>query len=314
MKLGDKVAHTRKEAADLFAEQFSSVYSADEINPNTTAVSVPSLWSESFITMSTVFKKLMELDIKKAPGPDMLPPVFFRNCAKAMVFPLFTIFNESMRSGLFPTRWKLAHVTPIYKDGSTHEARNYRPISKLSIPAKVFDNIMADELFHQFEDMIIPQQHGFFKKRSTVTNLINYTESLQKCIDAAGQTDVIYTDFSKAFDPVSHNKLVEKLQLLGIGGRLLEWFRSYITGRTQRVQIGECFSYTIKVSSSVVQGSHLGPLLFSVFINDIGDILHDVDFCIYADDLKIYKSINNDSDAKILQENVDRLERYVQKN
>lgn len=313
VKLNEKVAYNREESANLFAEHFSSVYTTDGSYANVTDSS-DGAWNEIFIPMSIVLKKLKELDVKKASGPDKLPPIFFRNCATALVFPLFTIFNKSMRTGIFPTCWKLAHVIPIYKEGSTHDAKNYRPISKLSIAAKVFDNIIADELFENFEKVIITQQHGFFKKRSTVTNLINYTESLQKCLDSAGQSDVIYTDFSKAFDRVSHKKLLEKLHSSGIGGKLLDWFQSYITGRTQRVQIGECLSYLINVSSSVVQGSHLGPLLFSIFINDIGEILHNVDFCIYADDLKIYKSISNDSDAKVLQENLDRLDLYVQQN
>jgi Reverse transcriptase (RNA-dependent DNA polymerase) len=134
------------------------------------------------------------------------------------------IFNESLRSGLFPHKWKLAHVVPIHKDGSQHDVRNYRPISKLSIPAKIFDNILADEVSERFENIIIPNQHGFFRRRSTVTNLASYTEKLQRCVDSGGQTDVIYTDFSKAFDKVSHVKLLEKLRRAGIGGTMLRLF------------------------------------------------------------------------------------------
>ena len=176
------------------------------------------------------------------------------------------------------------------------------------------DNIVTDEVFEKFKRIIIPQQHGFFPKRSTMTNLMNYTETLQKCIDKGGQTDVIYTDFAKAFDKVNHNKLLEKLLAYGISGSLLKWFESYLKERSQIVQVGESQSFKINVSSSIVQGSHLGPMLFSLFINDIGKILHNVDFCIYADDLKIFKEISTQEDARILQENIERLAVYITEN
>jgi hypothetical protein len=315
--LDDKVAYTKSDATELFALQFSRVYgnisSTDTNNIDQVQRSVDS-WSSMFIPMSTIYDKLSSLDVSKAPGPDKIPPLFFRKCATALTFPLFIIFNDSLRKGCFPSFWKLAHVIPIHKDGSTHDAKNYRPISKLSIPAKVLDNIIADEIFERFKNVIIPQQHGFFKKRSTVTNLADYTEKLQRVLDTKGQTDVVYTDFSKAFDKVDHLVLINKLRSLGIHGVMLEWFRSYITGRLQRVQIGEFLSRPINVTSSVVQGSHCGPLLFSLFINDISEAMDGVDFCVYADDLKIFKSIDNLADINTLQTCLDRLSDYVNIN
>jgi hypothetical protein len=299
-------------AVELFATQFSSVYGSSSVNISRNVdPTSPSCWSSFFISMSTICDKLSTLDVSKAPGPDKLPPLFFRKCATALTFPLFIIFNDSLRQGCFPLLWKLAHVIPIHKDGSTHDAKNYRPISKLSIPAKVFDNIIADEIFERFKNIIIPQQHGFFRKRSTVTNLADYSEKLQRALDAKGQTDVVYTDFSKAFDKVDHSVLINKLQRLGINGKMLDWFRSYIIGRQQRVQIGEIFSRPIQVTSSVVQGSHCGPLLFSLFINDISKAMEGIDFCVYADDLKIFKTIDNDADIYSLQMCLDRLNNYV---
>jgi Reverse transcriptase (RNA-dependent DNA polymerase) len=316
LRLGDEVAFNRKDAVELFAKQFESVYETEEtfVGEQVRRESSEISWQEMTISMSVVFEKLKELDIKKAPGPDQLPPLLFCRCASALTFPLFEIFNQSLKSGIFPTEWKTAHVTPIHKDGSAHDARNYRPISKLSIPAKVLDNIVADELFERFKNVIIPQQHGFFKKRSTITNLLDYTEQLQQRMDRGGQTDVIFTDFSKAFDKVSHAKLVDKLENNGIDGVMREWFLSYITGRKQKVQLGNFTSRSIDVTSSVVQGSHLGPLLFSLFINDINEIIHDANFCVYADDLKIYREINSQDDARILQGNLDRLNHYVLQN
>lgn len=264
--------------------------------------------------MHVIHRKLLLLDINKASGPDNLPPILFKRCATALTFPLFTLFNQSIKTGNMPKLWKLAHVTPIHKSGSTHEVTNYRPISMLSIPAKLLDNIIADELFERYNDIIIPEQHGFFKKRSTVTNLIDYTESLQRCIDEAGQTDVVYTDFSRAFDKINHKILLRKIQDMGINGNMIKWFNSYFTDRKQMVKIGECSSDIINVSSSVVQGSHLGPILFSLFINDIKLQLENVNFAIYADDLKIWKKITVLEDAIVLQDNLNRVASYVKEN
>ena len=174
--------------------------------------------------------------------------------------------------------------------------------------------ILADEVFERFKDIIIPQQHGFYKKRSTVTNLVDYTEKLQRAIDESCQVDSIYTDFSKAFDKVSLTRLLQKLEANGISGKMLQWFKSYITGRRQRVQIGEYFSKSFGVLSSVAQGSHLGPLLFSLYINDIGEIMEGIDFCLYADDLKMQKRIESVADAHHLQASLDRLQSYVNEN
>jgi Reverse transcriptase (RNA-dependent DNA polymerase)/Endonuclease-reverse transcriptase len=314
--LDGRIALTKQDAAELFAEHFSSVYEPSSASnpPQSQSNSDLNNWSDFTIPLSTISDKLQNLDTKKAVGPDKLPALLFYNCASSLSFPLFTIFNQSLRSGFFPTQWKIAHVTPIPKEGSAHDVKNYRPISKLSVPAKVFDSIMTDELFDRFKDIIVPQQHAFYRKRSTVTNLADHTEKLQRCVDRGSQTDVIYTDYAKAFDKIDHSILVNKLQTLGISGNLLTWFWSYIVGRSQRVQIGESLSNPITVSSSVAQGSHLGPMLFSLFLNDVADVLYDVDFGIFADDLKISKEINNQSDADDLQSALQRLQLYSKEN
>jgi hypothetical protein len=212
-----------------------------------------------------------------------------------------------------PVKWKQSFVVPVHKGGSHNDVRNYRPISKLSIISKLLDSLMADLLFGRFRNVISDQQHGFFKGRSTTTNLIGYTDRLQRCINSGGQIDVIFADFSKAFDKVSHSILLSKLEGLGMGGTLLSWFESYLIGRTQRVQLGDSLSSIVEVTSSVVQGSHCGPILFSIFLNDIADII-GIDFNCYADDLKIFLEINSSSDATSLQENIDRISLFSRAN
>lgn len=218
-----------------------------------------------------------------------------------------------MLQGVVPTKWKQAFVVPIHKGGSHNDVRNYRPISKMSIVAKILDSIIADTLFDNFSHVISPEQHGFFKGRSTVTNLIGYTERIQRVINSGGQVDVIYTDFAKAFDKVDHTILINKLANLGVSGSLLQWFSSYLIGRTKRVQIGDALSEVTDVTSSVIQGSHCGPILFALFINDISDVL-GVGFNMYADDIKLYFEVDSLDDCSVLQNNLDKLNRFTVEN
>lgn len=130
LKLDEKVAHSQKDVANLFAEHFKSVYTLDEDTPtqHTPISSSTDHWSKLHISMNTILEKLKSLITDKAKGPDELPPIFFKRCANAITFPLFIIFNEPLAKGFFPSLWKIAHVRPIHKSGSTHDVKNYRPI------------------------------------------------------------------------------------------------------------------------------------------------------------------------------------------
>lgn len=158
------------------------------------------------------------------------------------------------------------------------------------------------------------QQHGFVKKRSTVTNLLVYTSYLFESLDNNKQTDSIYTDFRKAFDRVDHKILLDKIAFNGIRGNLWRWFKSYITNRTQRVVINGHESKPVSISSGVPQGSILGPLLFILFINDIHKCFKFCKYLLYADDLKIYHIVENDVDHIAFQQDLDRFSEYCIEN
>lgn len=312
--LNGEMAETKEDAAKLFAKHFSSVFS-DSITSNSrlSTSATSGRWNEIVVTIDDVYKKLLNLNVKKGSGPDGFPPSLFKRCASTLAYPLFVIFNTSLQQGVVPSKFKLSFVVPIHKNGSQNDVRNYRPISKMSIIAKILDSIVADALFENFRHVITPHQHGFFKGRSTTTNLIGYTERIQRAINAGKQVDVIYTDFSKAFDKVDHSILLNKLEHLGICGTLLSWFESYLKGRTQRVQIGDALSDIINVTSSVVQGSHCGPILFAIFINDIAEVL-GVDFNFYADDIKIFVVIDSLNDCDRLQTSLNQLANFASDN
>jgi hypothetical protein len=169
-------------------------------------------------------------------------------------------------------------------------------------------------IYPLLHNIIIPQQHGFVKRRSTTTNLLLYTSYIFEGIDNNKQIDSVYTDFRKAFDRVDHQILLEKIAFNGIRGNLWRWLKSYITNRTQKVVINGHESDYVPISSGVPQGSILGPLLFILFINDIQNCFQFCDFLLYADDLKIFHVINSSDDQIKFQADLDRFSDYCDVN
>jgi hypothetical protein len=224
--------------------------------------------------------------------------------------PLSDMFTSFMSVGKLPGSWKTAHVTPICKKGPSSDPANYRPISQTSIFCKLLERVVVADVTSCMmqKGLITKHQHGFINHRSTATNLLESLSDWTLTIDNKSTQTVIYVDFSKAFDSVSRPKLITKLEGYGISGDLLHLISDFLSQRTQRTRVGRSLSDSVDLSSGIVQGSCLGPLLFLIFINDLAEIFDSsITPKLYADDVKLYTRIESSYDSDRLQQNVDRL-------
>ncbi len=316
----DKKADNLSDICNLFAEYFKSVYSHSD-NPvnfpsgNTKACpSIDAQINELEISVEEITKGISNLDLNWSPGSDGIPPAFVKMCAFSLSFPLKIIFNKSLHLGIFPEAWKISDVVPIHKSGSKSQVNNYRGISILPALSKLFDSIVTDRLYSCIKGTIIKEQHGFMAGKSTKTNLTIFTDYLFKNVENGYAVDCIYTDIKKAFDRVNIQLLVNKLNNLGIRNPILSWINSYLTGRLQRVKISNNRSCFIEVTSGVPQGSHIDPLLFLVFINDVNSVFKHCRFLLFADDLKLFCRIRNSTDVILLQEDLGKFVEWCDSN
>lgn len=180
-----------------------------------------------------------------------------------------------------------AKIVPIFKKGDRKNVKNYRPISILS--CVFFMRFITRHL----NSVISENQHGFRKGRSVLTNLVSFTYYISKEIDKGQQVDAIYMDFSSAFNQVCCSRLLCRLREYDIDGSLLKWFESYLAKRLQVVVLNGYVSREYFAESRVPQGSHLGPVLFSAFINDITSSIHNCRYSLFADDLKLFRTVNS---------------------
>ena len=260
------------------------------------------------ISISGLLKLLKNLKPGKAAGPDQLKPLLLKKLRDEIAPVIKVIFDKSLQTGTLPTEWLTANVMPVFKKGDKSLAANYRPISLTCILCKVLEHILASNIVKHLDaqEIMYDMQHGFREKRSCETQLVMMIEDLARNVSAGNQTDVILPDFSKAFDKVSHSKLLWKMHQYGIRGKVLSWIQAFLGNRSQQVVIDGEESDSIPVNSGVPQGSVLGPILFLAYINDLpGGISSQVR--LFADDTALYLTIKGEEDSSALQKDLDTL-------
>lgn len=297
----------------FFRDYFMSTFSNSAFNssPTVEVHNCPQIPLPE-ITPNIIIDTLSTLSPKKSLSPDGIPSYIIPYLKHTLSVPLALIFNLSLKSGTFPDIFKKTFITPIFKKGSQQNVLSYRPIALLSHISKCFEKIIHRHICSYVSDLISPSQHGFIPKHSTVTNLLEFNHFIFNKINSLDQVDVIYTDFTKAFDRINHGLLICKLSAFNFDIIFLNWLKSYLTERANAVLFKGKKSSKFVPTSGVPQGSILGPLLFILFVNDIPSLLKNL--CLfYADDLKIFKAIRSFEDCLNLNESLKILSNWCSK-
>ena len=240
-----------------------------------------------------------------------------RSTAVLIAPSLTKLFNLSIASRRFPTDWKCARITPIFKSGDSALASNYRPISILPIVSKVLERHIYTLLFDFLatNSPISLHQWGFMPNRSTVSALCTLIHDCLKSLDDGNEICSVYFDLRKAFDTVPHVPLLNKLTNLQLDKHVLTWIQSYLANRSQVVAVGGDQSSSVPVISGVPQGSVLGPLLFLVYINDVTSLMSAPSkLTLFADDMTLYRTISSPADYIVLQSDITAISTWVAGN
>ena len=293
-------ADTDKDKADLFNSFFQSVFTTG-ITTEIPLIEIPDdeILTDFEITASSVFEVLKSLNPTKARGSDNIPPALLKRMANSLAPSLSIVLNQCKYYSIFPSRWKRSIVKPLFKSGDKRNVEKYRPIQLLDCPSKVFERLILNAIYGHVREKLVSCQYGFTKKRSAVTQMLLFVDKLYRGLDDKdNEVEVLYLDFCKAFDKVSHKLLLRKLWNLGLRGKLYKLLKSYLSNRFQSVKVGSSVSGFLAVLSGVPQGSLLGPLLFLIFINDMVDRVEFNEIFLFADDGKLLSIGDKESAAR----------------
>ena len=316
---GNELLSDEKRIADCFNDFFSSI-------ANKLSAELPSSRSPFSMHSASNFNHTFHLNnttplecdniIKNLKNTktklNELPVDLFKRVRSSILCPISKLINSIFSTGIYPMAFKTSRITPIYKKGDPKDPSNYRPISCLPYLSKVVEKCVAARLkdyFHQ-TSMISLRQYGFQKSKSTVDALINFTENIYQSLNNREHNLSIFVDMSKAFDTVSHEILISKMEMYGIKQVNLAFFKNYLSNRKCFVRIGSRESEMKPLNTGVPQGGVLGPLMFLIYINDLPQNCKELQPLLFADDTTL--SYSHYNYEKVLTECVTGMETVVE--
>ena len=254
----------------------------------------------TYTTEIDIEKILRSTNIRKAAGIDDLSGRFLKDGSRVLSKPISELCNLSIKLGSKISKWK-----PLIKKGSKTNLSNYRPISLLPLISKIIEKLIHEQTssFLSNNEILYNYQSGFRKNHSTDSCLTFLHDKILKGYDKGLMTGMMLIDLQKAFDTIDHDILWKRLSAIGFSNHIIGWFKSYLSNRLFRVNLGNCYSDPSNITCGVPQGSILGPLLFLIYVNDMPQVLKSNLF-LYLDDsclifqgkdvIEIEKQLNGD--------------------
>ena len=299
----------RESRADIVSDAFAKYYSevgkrlANKIEEKGHVIDPVSVMKNKvqqscflFPTTTLEIEKIIRnLKRKDSSGIDGISNRILKSIYPGIIEALKIIFNKSMQEGIFPDNMKVAIIKPIYKGKSKTEIVNYRPVSLLPVISKVLEKVIQTRIMNFFlrNKVLSEGQYGFRKGRSTSDAILDFTGNILENMNKGFYTLSLFLDMSKAFDSIKHDTLLKKLEFYGIRGKVLSWFRSYLSNRHIQVKYKSYLSERYDMSYGTPQGSVLGPLMYIVLANDIAKSLKFCSCVTFADDTTVFASGSN---------------------
>ena len=311
----NKLTNNSKEMADLLSNQYATVFSTPidpkqlPGKPRKLTSSGQSLHSISF-TEEDIIQAINEISLTAAAGPDGFPAILLKKCKEVLAIPLTIFWRKCLDQGIIPQSLKRSMIAPHHKGNSRAEAVNYRPIALTSHLIKIFEKVIRNHLVVHLErnNFFNPNQHGFRSGRSCLSQLLKHFDNLLNILETGRNADVIYLDYSKAFDKVDFNIVLDKLLDMGVNGQVYDWIEAFLTNRIQFVTVNGFESEPQSVISGVPQGSVLGPLIFLVLVGDIDkDVSSDTNVKSFADDTRATRGVTSVADTICLQDDLNKI-------
>lgn len=235
---------------------------------------------------SSVSKIIKKLNTHKSAGADSIRCIDIKLLCDKITTAIVRLINTSVRTGIYPSQLKLGIVRPIYKKGNHSDFENYRPITILPVIDKIVEKYICTQIhnFYSSYDVLSSVQYGFQKNKSTTSLLDKFTDEINNYLNDKQHVILLFIDFSKAFDTLKHETLIQKLDNTGVRGPLLKWCKNYLKDRKYQVKIDNELSDAITISTGTAQGSVIGPLHYLAYVNDMHNIIDNCSVYQYADD------------------------------